>query len=56
MERPRFISESDDRVERGEFMQLTVTFDHDIVDGGPAARFVSDLVALIESGELLDEA
>lgn len=28
---------------------VTILFDHDIVDGGPAARFVGDLVALIEN-------
>lgn len=33
-----------------EILNLTVTFDHDIVDGGPAARFVKRLVELIESG------
>jgi pyruvate/2-oxoglutarate dehydrogenase complex dihydrolipoamide acyltransferase (E2) component len=27
-----------------------VTFDHDIVDGGPATRFTRRLVELIESG------
>jgi len=27
-----------------------VTFDHDIVDGGPAARFTQRLAELIQSG------
>jgi len=54
VERPRFVDTSSDRVERGEFMQLTITFDHDIVDGGPAARFVSDLVTSIEGAALLE--
>lgn len=55
VERPRFVGEGDDRVERGEFMQLTITVDHDIVDGAPAARFVSDLVSRIEGAELLED-
>jgi hypothetical protein len=38
------------RVEPREILHLTVTFDHDIVDGGPAARFTHRLVELIESG------
>jgi len=38
------------RIEPREILNLTVTFDHDIVDGGPATRFVRKLVELIESG------
>lgn len=38
-----------------EILNLTVSFDHDIVDGGPATRFVKRLVELIESGYGLDE-
>jgi pyruvate/2-oxoglutarate dehydrogenase complex dihydrolipoamide acyltransferase (E2) component len=36
-------------------LNLTVTFDHDIVDGAPAARFVHRLVELVESGYGLSE-
>jgi len=43
------------RIEPREILNLTVTFDHDIVDGGPATRFVRRLVELIESGYGLDE-
>ena len=43
------------RIEPREILSLTVTFDHDIVDGAPAARFTSRLVELIESGSGLDE-
>jgi len=43
------------RIEPREILNLTVTFDHDIVDGGPAARFVRRLVELIESGYGLNE-
>ncbi len=43
------------RLEPREILNLTVSFDHDIVDGGPATRFVKRLVELIESGYGLDE-
>jgi pyruvate/2-oxoglutarate dehydrogenase complex dihydrolipoamide acyltransferase (E2) component len=46
----------EDRVEPREFLSLTVVFDHDVVDGAPAARFVKRLVELIESGYGLIEA
>ncbi len=38
------------RLETHEFLSLTLSFDHDIVDGGPAARFAQRLKELIESG------
>lgn len=38
------------RVEPREILNLTVTFDHAVVDGAPAARFTRRLVELIESG------
>jgi len=37
-------------VER-EFLQLTISVDHDIVDGAPAARFVSRLRTLLTSAD-----
>jgi pyruvate/2-oxoglutarate dehydrogenase complex dihydrolipoamide acyltransferase (E2) component len=40
----------EDRIEAREILNLTVAFDHDVVDGAPAARFVRRLVGLIESG------
>ena len=43
------------RIEPREILNLTVTFDHDVVDGAPATRFVRRLVELIESGYGLDE-
>lgn len=39
-----------DRIEPREILSLTVVFDHDVVDGAPAARFVKRLVELIENG------
>jgi pyruvate/2-oxoglutarate dehydrogenase complex dihydrolipoamide acyltransferase (E2) component len=38
------------RIEVREFLHLTVSVDHDVVDGAPAARFGNDLMSLIESG------
>jgi hypothetical protein len=38
------------RVEPREMLNLTIVFDHDIIDGSPATRFVRRLVELIESG------
>jgi pyruvate/2-oxoglutarate dehydrogenase complex dihydrolipoamide acyltransferase (E2) component len=37
-----------------EYLSLTVSFDHDIIDGAPAARFTQQLIDLIESGYGLD--
>jgi pyruvate/2-oxoglutarate dehydrogenase complex dihydrolipoamide acyltransferase (E2) component len=51
--RPAVIEE---RVEARDMLDLTVAFDHDVVDGAPAARFVKRLVELIESGYGLEEA
>jgi len=47
-ERPGYVG---DRIEKREFLSLTVTFDHDVVDGAPATRFVSRLVELLEEGD-----
>ncbi len=41
-------------VER-EHLCLTVSFDHDIIDGAPAARFMNDLIKIIKSGDLITE-
>lgn len=43
------------RIEPREILHLTVSFDHDIVDGGPATRFTRRLLELIESGYGIDE-
>ncbi|WP_207587568.1 2-oxo acid dehydrogenase subunit E2 [Halomontanus rarus] len=44
----------DEEVEPREFLSLTVTFDHDVVDGAPAARFVQRLKELVEAGHGLE--
>ena len=38
------------RIEPREILNLTVLFDHDVIDGAPATRFTRRLVELIESG------
>jgi pyruvate/2-oxoglutarate dehydrogenase complex dihydrolipoamide acyltransferase (E2) component len=40
----------DGRIEIREYLCLTISLDHDIIDGAPAARFTARLKALIESG------
>ena len=45
----------DGKIEIREYLSLTVSFDHDLVDGAPAARFTNHFVQLIESGEGLDQ-
>lgn len=44
----------DGRIEVREFLDLTISLDHDIVDGAPAARFCQQLKQLIESAYGLD--
>lgn len=39
-----------DQILPREILHLTIGFDHDVVDGAPAARFVQRLTELIESG------
>ncbi|MHA1908437.1 MAG: 2-oxo acid dehydrogenase subunit E2 [Candidatus Thorarchaeota archaeon] len=46
-EKPGFV---DDRVEKREYLSITVTLDHDVVDGAPATRFVARFVELLEEG------
>lgn len=45
----------DGELQTREHLCLTVTFDHDIVDGGPAARFVQNFTTLVERGAGLDD-
>jgi pyruvate/2-oxoglutarate dehydrogenase complex dihydrolipoamide acyltransferase (E2) component len=46
----------DGRPEPRQTLNVTVTVDHDIVDGGPAARFGQTLTRLIEEAAGLDDA
>jgi len=50
----RKLVEVEGRIESREFLSLTIIFDHDVIDGAPAARFTRQLVELIESGYGLD--
>ena len=40
----------DSRVEIREYLYMTVSVDHDIIDGAPAVRALSKLTGLIERG------
>ena len=40
----------DDEIVIRELLSLTICFDHDLIDGGPAARFVGRLGRLVEGG------
>jgi pyruvate/2-oxoglutarate dehydrogenase complex dihydrolipoamide acyltransferase (E2) component len=44
----------DGQIEVREYLSRTVSFDHDIVDGAPAARFTQRFKELIEAGYGLD--
>ncbi len=48
----RFVFNGVDHVER-EFLCLTGSFDHDIVDGAPAARFMNQFLETVKNGNLL---
>jgi pyruvate/2-oxoglutarate dehydrogenase complex dihydrolipoamide acyltransferase (E2) component len=39
----------DGQVVPREFLHITVSVDHDVVDGAPAARFGNELMTLIEN-------
>jgi len=38
-----------------EHLNLTVSFDHDIVDGAPASRFMHRFIEIVKSGSILQE-
>jgi hypothetical protein len=44
----------DGRAANREYLSLTISVDHEVVDGAPAARFTRRLKELIESGYGLD--
>ena len=50
--RPAFINGA---LEPRTFLHLSFTFDHDIVDGAPAARFVANARRLLEAGSALTD-
>jgi pyruvate/2-oxoglutarate dehydrogenase complex dihydrolipoamide acyltransferase (E2) component len=48
--RPRVV---DGAIQAREVLDLTATFDHNVVDGAPAARFVGRLRGLVEGADVL---
>jgi pyruvate/2-oxoglutarate dehydrogenase complex dihydrolipoamide acyltransferase (E2) component len=40
----------DERIEVREYLSLTLSMDHDVIDGAPAARFAAHVKELIEGG------
>jgi pyruvate/2-oxoglutarate dehydrogenase complex dihydrolipoamide acyltransferase (E2) component len=48
-------SRRDEQIEVREYLSLTLSFDHDVIDGAPAARFATQLKELIEGGASLME-
>jgi pyruvate/2-oxoglutarate dehydrogenase complex dihydrolipoamide acyltransferase (E2) component len=42
-------------IELRECLHVTLSFDHDIVDGAPAARFARTFSELIENASVLDD-
>jgi hypothetical protein len=47
------VVELDNQFVSREHLCLTVSFDHDIVDGAPASRFMNQLMETIKSGQLI---
>jgi pyruvate/2-oxoglutarate dehydrogenase complex dihydrolipoamide acyltransferase (E2) component len=43
------------KIDIREYLHLTITVDHDVVDGGPLARFVDRLIELIENNYGLEK-
>ena len=52
VEKPTFVN---GQIENHEYLCVTISLDHDIIDGAPAARFIQRLKELIESGYGLGE-
>ena len=46
----------DRQVEEREHFCLTASFNHDLIDGAAAARFISRLMETLSHGECLQEA
>jgi pyruvate/2-oxoglutarate dehydrogenase complex dihydrolipoamide acyltransferase (E2) component len=52
-QRPRAVG---DRIELRHVLDLTVTIDHNVVDGSPATRFAADLRRLVQTAAVLAPA
>jgi hypothetical protein len=44
------VEDAEDHDDRREYLNLTVSFDHNMIDGAPAARFTERLKELLENG------
>lgn len=51
-ERPALLN---GQVENHKYLCVTISFDHDIIDGAPAARFVQSLKEMLESQSIIAE-
>lgn len=51
-EKPGYVN---GQIEKREYLNVTVSLDHDIIDGAPAARFIQRLKETIESAYGLEE-
>lgn len=45
----------DNQIEVRKYLSVTISFDHDVIDGAPAARFTHRLKKLVESGYGLND-
>ena len=55
--KPGFVKAGEvERIEPREYLSLTLSFDHDVVEGAPAARFAARLKELIEGAALIRPA
>ena len=50
---PRFVDDSSDRVEARHIMHLSLTYDHRVIDGAPAARFSRRVRDLLQDADKL---
>jgi pyruvate/2-oxoglutarate dehydrogenase complex dihydrolipoamide acyltransferase (E2) component len=50
---PKLVKSDDDIVER-QFVNMTLSIDHDIIDGGPATRFTQKFVNYLKDGAFLN--
>lgn len=48
-------ADGEEQVEVRDILSLTISLDHDVVDGAPAARFAARLKELIEAAAVLEE-
>ena len=46
---------ADGHIAMQDYLSLTISFDHETIDGAPAARFTQRLKELIESGYSLND-